>query len=180
MPPNYPAHFETTIKLRDGTDVFVRPLKPDADKDKLYEMYSTLSKETNYYRFLNYKPVTRWIVERWADVNYEDKMALLAVVEEDGEERIIADSRFYVDKTTGEAEIAIVVHDDYQNRGLGTKLLAYTIEVARKMGVKRLYAFLSPTNRRIIRVVKKLGFTVKWVSEIGEYRADLPLQETRT
>ena len=47
------------------------------------------------------------------------------------------------------------------------------------MGVKRLYAFLSPTNRRIIRVVKKLGFTVKWVSEIGEYRADLPLQETR-
>ena len=101
MPPNYPAHFETTIKLRDGTDVFVRPLKPDADKDKLYEMYSTLSKETNYYRFLNYKPVTRWIVERWADVNYEDKMALLAVVEEDGEERIIADSRFYVDKTKG-------------------------------------------------------------------------------
>jgi acetyltransferase len=172
----YPEQFETVIEMRDGTEAFVRPLKPDDDKDKLYEMYSTLSKETNYYRFLNYQPVTRWIVEQWCEVNYDDKMAIVAIAKENGEEKIIADSRYYLDKTTGEAEIAIVVHDDYQGKGLGTKLLDYTIEVARKTGVKKLYAFLSPANRRIIHVVKKLGFTVKWVSEIGEYRADLPLQ----
>nr|MDO8081756.1 GNAT family N-acetyltransferase [Candidatus Freyarchaeota archaeon] len=172
----YPGQFETVIKLRDGTEALVRPLKPSEDKDKLFEMYSTLSKETNYYRFLNYQPVTRWIVEQWCDVNYDDKMTILAIVKENGRERIIADSRYYLDKTTGEAEIAIVVHDDYQGKGIGTKLLAYTIEVARKMGVKKLYAFLSPTNRRIIHVVKTLGFTVKWVFDIGEYRADLPLQ----
>ncbi|MGQ9723569.1 MAG: GNAT family N-acetyltransferase [Candidatus Jordarchaeum sp.] len=172
----YPEKLETVLKMRDGTEALVRPLKPDEDKDKLYEMYSTLSKETNYYRFLNYQPVTRWIVEQWCEVNYDDKMALVAIVKENGKEKIIADSRYYVDKTTEEAEIAIVVHDDYQGQGIGTELLEYTIEVARKMGVKRLYAYLSPTNRRIIHVVKKLGFAVKWVSDIGEYKADLPLQ----
>ncbi|MBS7269990.1 MAG: GNAT family N-acetyltransferase [Candidatus Freyarchaeota archaeon] len=176
MSPVYPAHFETVIKLRDGREAFVRPLKPDVDREKLFEMYSTLSKETNYYRFLNYQPVTRWIVEHWCDVNYDDKMALVAIVNENGKERIVADSRYYLDKTTGEAEIAIVVHDDYQEKGLGTKLLSYTIEVAKKSGVKKLYAYLSPTNRRIIHVVKKLGFTVKWVYEVGEYGAELPLQ----
>jgi acetyltransferase len=172
----YPEQFETVIKLSDGTEALVRPLKPDVDKEKLFEMYSTLSKETNYYRFLNYQPVTRWIVEQWCDVNYDDKMTLLAIVKENGKEKIIADSRYYLDKTTGEAEIAIVVHDDYQGKGIGTKLLAYTVEVAKKMGVKKLYAYLSSTNRRIIHVVKTLGFTVKWSSDIGEYRADLPLQ----
>lgn len=69
-----------------------------------------------------------------------------------------------------------MVHDDYQAKGIGTKLLAYTIEVAKKMGVKKLYAYLDPTNKRIIHVVKTLGFTVKWANDIGEYRADLPLQ----
>ncbi len=172
----YPEQFETVIKMLDGTKAFVRPLKPAVDKDKLYEMYSTLSKETNYYRFLNYQPVTRWIVEQWCEVNYDDKMALVAIVKVNGEEKIIADSRYYIDKTTGEAEIAIVVHDDYQGQGIGTKLLEYTIEVARKTGVKTLYAYLSPTNRRIIHVIKKLGFTVKWVHDIGEYKANLPLQ----
>jgi acetyltransferase len=176
MPLVYPEQFETVIKLSDGTEAFVRPLKPSEDKEKLFEMYSTLSKDTNYYRFLNYQPVTRWIVEQWCDVNYDDKMTILAIVKENGKEKVIADSRYYLDKTTGEAEIAIVVHDDYQGKGIGTKLLAYTIEVAKKMGVKKLYAYLSPTNRRIIHVVKTLGFTVKWVFDIGEYRADLPLQ----
>ncbi|WXG41376.1 MAG: GNAT family N-acetyltransferase [Candidatus Freyarchaeum deiterrae] len=172
----YPEQFETVIKLRDGKEALVRPLKPTVDKEKLYEMYSTLSKDTNYYRFLNYQPVTRWIVEQWSDVNYDDKMTLLAIIKENGKERVIADSRYYLDKTTGEAEIAIVVHDDYQAKGIGTKLLAYTIEVAKKMGVKKLYAYLDPTNKRIIHVVKTLGFTVKWANDIGEYRADLPLQ----
>lgn len=96
----YPEQFETVIKLRDGKEALVRPLKPTVDKEKLYEMYSTLSKDTNYYRFLNYQPVTRWIVEQWSDVNYDDKMTLLAIIKENGKERVIADSRYYLDKTT--------------------------------------------------------------------------------
>jgi len=171
----YPKRFETVFRLRDGTEVFVRPLKPE-DRDKLYQMYSTLSKETNYYRFLKRKRITRWIVEKWIEINYRDKMALVAIVRENHDEKIVADSRFYVDKETVQAEVAIVVHDDWQNRGLGTKLLRYTIEVAKKMGVKELYAYVNPENRRIIHITNKLGFKADWISETIEYKITLPLK----
>jgi acetyltransferase len=171
----YPKRFEKVLRLNDGTEIFVRPLKPE-DKDKLYQMYTALSKDTNYSRFLIRKPITRWIVEKWVEINYTDKMALIATVKEDGEEKIIADARFYTDKETGEAEIAAVVQDHWQNRGVGTKLLQYTVEVAREMGVKTLYAYVSPENKRIIHITKKLGFKAKWMSDSIEYKIDLPLK----
>nr|MDO8079377.1 GNAT family N-acetyltransferase [Candidatus Freyarchaeota archaeon] len=175
----YPKRFETVLRLKDGTEIFVRPLKTE-DRDKLYQMYTALSKETNYARFLIRKPITRWIVEKWTDINYRDKMALIATIKENGEEKIIADSRFYTDKETGEAEIAIVVLDTWQNKGIGTKLLQYTIKVARKMGIKALYAYISPENKRIIHVTKKLGFKAKWISESIEYKIELPLKQNKT
>ncbi|MFB0559678.1 MAG: GNAT family N-acetyltransferase [Candidatus Lokiarchaeia archaeon] len=171
----YPKHFETLIKLKDGTPVLIRPLKPE-DEDKLYQMYSELSKETNYNRFLIRKPITRWIVEKWIEIDYKNRMALIAIVSENGDEKIIADSRFYVDQYTGEAEVAMVVHDHWQNRGLGTKLLEYTGEVAKKMGVKALYAYISPENTRIIRITKKLGYKTVWISETIDYKIYLPLK----
>ena len=147
----YPKRFETVFRLRDGTEVFVRPLKPE-DRDKLYQMYSTLSKETNYYRFLKRKRITRWIVEKWIEINYRDKMALVAIVRENHDEKIVADSRFYVDKETVQAEVAI------------------------KMGVKELYAYVNPENRRIIHITNKLGFKADWISETIEYKITLPLK----
>ncbi len=172
----YPKQFETVFKAKDGTEVFVRPLKPE-DKDKLYQMYVSLSKETNYLRFLIRKPITRWVVEKWMDINYGDKMALVAVVNKDGEEKIIADSRFYLDEVTEEAEIAMVVQDDWQNRGIGTKLLQYTIEVATRMGIKGLYAYINPENKKIIHITNKLGFKARWLSDDIEYKIHLPLQK---
>jgi acetyltransferase len=171
----YPKQFEAVFRLKDGTEVLVRPLKPE-DQDNLYEMYTSLSKETNYNRFLIRKPITKWIVEKWMDINYKDKMALVAIVKQDGDEKIIADARFYLDKETGEAEIAAVVQDDWQNKGIGTKLLQHTIEVARKMGVKEIYAYVSPENKRIIHITNKLGFKANWMSESIDYKINLPLK----
>ncbi|MGQ9721683.1 MAG: GNAT family N-acetyltransferase [Candidatus Jordarchaeum sp.] len=172
----YPKQFQTVIKANDGTEVLVRPLKPE-DREKLYQMYASLSKETNYLRFLTRKPITRWLVEQWTEIDYRDKMALVAIVNRNGEQEIIADSRFYVDQATGEAEIAMVVHDHWQNKGIGTKLLQYTIEVARKMGIKGLFAYINPENKRIIHITNKLGFKANWISETIEYKIHLPLQK---
>lgn len=170
--------FETEFELRDGTKVFVRPLKPE-DKDKLFQMYSTLSKDTNYFRFLKRKPITRWLVEKWIDIDYKNRMALIAIIEENGDQKIIADARYYVDKDTGEAEVAMVVHDHWQNKGLGTKLLEYTGQVAQKMGVKALHAYLSPVNGRIIHITRKLGYKAKWASDIIEYQVHLDLNKNK-
>jgi acetyltransferase len=171
----YPKQFETVIKLKHGTKVFVRPVKPE-DVEKLYQMFDSLSKETNHSRFFMRTRITRETVEKWVNVNYRDSMALIAIVNEDGEEKIIADARFYLHKETGEAEGAIVILDNWQERGIGTKLLGYGIEVAKKMGIKKLTADISPENRRILHVIKKLGFQTKWIPETGSYRIYLPLE----
>ncbi|WXG39424.1 MAG: GNAT family N-acetyltransferase [Candidatus Freyarchaeum deiterrae] len=171
----YPKQFETVLKLRDGTEVFVRPLKIE-DRDKLYQLYVSLSKQTNYERFFSRTHITMEMVEKWSDVNYIDSMALIAIANEDGDEKIVADSRFYLDKNTGEAEGAIVILDTWQERGVGTKLIEYGLEVAKKMGVKKLRADIAPDNRRIIHVMKKLGFQVKWIPDIGGYEINLTLE----
>lgn len=169
--------FETVYRLKDGRKVIFRPLKPKEDLDMLYQFYSTLSKEKNYFRFLSYRKVTRWIVEEWANVNYDQNMVLVAVVDEGGESKIVADSRYYVDKSTGAAEVAIVVHNDWQHKGIGTSLLLHTIKVAKEMGVKKLFAYVSSENTKIARIGMKLGFTTKWYPDMGEYGGELILNE---
>jgi len=169
--------FETVYRLNDGREVVFRPLKPKEDVEMLYQFYSTLSKEKNYFRFLSYRKVTRWIVEEWANVNYDQSMVLVAVVDNGGERKVVADSRYYLDKSTGAAEIAIVVHNDWQHKGIGTNLLLHTIKVAKEMGVKKLYAYVSSENRKIASIGIKLGFTTKWYPDMGEYGGELILNK---
>ena len=169
--------FETVYRLNDGREVVFRPLKPKEDVDMLYQFYSTLSKEKNYYRFLSYRKVTRWIVEEWANVNYDQNMVLVAVVDDGGERKIVADSRYYLDKTTGAAEIAIVVYNDWQHKGIATNLLLHTIKVAKEMGVKKLYAYVASDNKKIASIGVKIGFTVKWYPDVGEYGGEIILTD---
>jgi len=167
--------FETVYRLDDGREVLFRPLRPKEDLDMLYEFYSTLSKEKNYYRFLNYRRVTRWIVEEWANINYTESMAIIAVVDNGGSRKVVADSRYYLDRSTGAAEIAIVVHNDWQHKGIGTNLLKHTMKVAKEMGVKKLFAYVAPENRKIIRIGKRIGFTPKWYPDMGTYGGEIIL-----
>ncbi len=167
--------FETVYNLNDGREVIFRPLKPKEDIEKLYQFYSTLSKEKNYLRFMSYRRVTRWIVEDWANVDYHQSMSLVAVVDTGETCIIVADSRYFVDKTTGAAETAIVVHNDWQRKGIGTNLILHTIKVAKEMGVKKLFAYVSAENKKIIRIGKVLGFSPKWYPDMGSYGGELIL-----
>lgn len=169
--------FELVYNLGDGREVIFRPLRPKVDVDKLFQFYSTLSKEKNYRRFMGYRKVSRWIVEDWANVDYHQSMSLVAVVDNGEPIKIVADSRYYLDKDTGAAEIAIVVHNDWQRKGIGTNLLIHTIEVAKEMGVRKLFSYVSPENRKIIRIGKKLGFTQKWYPDMGYYGGELILNQ---
>ena len=177
MDEGFLKRFETVYNLDDGREVLFRPLRPKEDVDRLYQFYSTLSKEKNYLRFMNYRKVTRWIVEDWANVDYHQSMSLVAVVDNGESIKIIADSRYYVDKTTGAAEVAIVVHNDWQRKGIGTNLIKHTVKVAKEMGVKKIFAYVSPENRKIIRLGKKLGFTPKWYPDMGYYGGELILNQ---
>ncbi|HDQ99778.1 MAG TPA: GNAT family N-acetyltransferase [candidate division WOR-3 bacterium] len=165
----YPEEFETTIETRDGTSLFVRPIKP-TDEPGMRELFYSFSKETVFYRFFSYlSAMPHEKLAKFVNVDYENEMALVVVEKKAGDERIIGSARYYVDKATGLAEFAISVEDDSQNRGIGTLLFGQLTRVAKAKGVKGFVGYVLDTNTRAYRLMTRAGYPVETAWEDGVY-----------
>jgi len=157
----YPKEYEKTIRLFDGTKVFVRPELP-TDTEMLWEMFSTLSNESLRFLVL---PFTRERVERWtSSINYEKTLPINALVKEDNETRIVANASlifFEADAFRHKAEFGITVHDRLQNKGLGTAFTRHMLEIARRKGLRKVSLKVITENSRALHVYKKCGFKVE-------------------
>jgi acetyl coenzyme A synthetase (ADP forming)-like protein len=160
---DYPKQYETTALLRDGSSVFVRPIRAD-DADALVALHGRLSRQSMYYRF--FSPIirlTRDQLRHLVAVDYVDRMALVA----ERDEHIIGVGRYDRTKSTDHAEVAFTVEDAYQGRGVGTMLLDRLIEVARDRGIRVFEADVLTDNARMLRVFAHTGFQVVRKSESG-------------
>jgi acetyltransferase len=143
-----------------GTSVTLRPLRPE-DRDLESAFVRGLSPETRHNRLLGGAvAITREYIERLVSVDYSRDMALAATAMLDGE-RLIGVARYVLDRNNEAAEFAIVVADSWQGRGIGKRLLAKLIEVARARGLKRLYGDILATNRPMLELVRKLDFKLE-------------------
>lgn len=164
---------QTSYLIRDGRQVSIRPITAD-DAGRLVDLYYRLSDTTRRLRFHSMRqnaPLEEIEQEarRLSDLDPANQAALVATVEEEGEERIVAVARLARSKDDpAEAESAIVVRDDYQNQGLGTHMLTLLAEVARSMNIERLTAWIMAENRRIFGIVKKSGLSVQAETRYGE------------
>ncbi len=154
MRPSELQCFHRRVVLRDGSRIRIRALTP-ADAASLLRFYSNLSVETSYLRFLNYRPSSSWVLEGLANVNFEDNVALGAFTEE---EELIGDARFSLDKKEGRAEIGIVIADEWQGKGLGLTMIQMLGYIALRMGIKTLYATVSPVNYLVMAALRSAGF----------------------
>ena len=164
--------FIREVRLKDGSLVKIRYIDVD-DSLRLLEMYNSLSQDTIYNRFFVFRDkLTLEEAEKMAAISRKDEIALVGVVNRGSNEAIIADARIYIEGDTG--EIGIVVHDRWQNKGLGTALVSELIREGEKRGLKRLKIYCLPDNRIMIHVGEKLGFKCS-VSELGVVRMILDL-----
>ena len=155
--PNYPIDYVEEASLRDGTNVLVRPIRPD-DAPRLQEAFLRLSPETIFLRFLGtMHELTDEQARYFANVDYYRKMALVGSIKEDDKESIIGVARYHLSdaEPKGLAECAIVVRDDYQGRGLGTILLDKLAIYASEHGVLGFRATIHVSNNRIMYLIKK-------------------------
>jgi len=147
--------------LKDGTVVTLRP-EEAGDLELTWEMFSTLSEGT--LEFLPI-PFSRERVEGWFnDINFDKHLPILGFVEENGETRVIASATLgfkSLELYRHRAEFGITVHDDYQDRGLGTILTRYMIDVAHERGIKKVDLMVVAHNERAINVYKGQGFEVE-------------------
>lgn len=165
----YPEEFEARVTVADGLPIFIRPIKP-TDEPAMRELFYSFSKDTVFYRFFSYvQSMPHEKLSKFVNIDYEREMALVAVVRQGGEERIVGDTRYYVDPATGLAEFVIEVQDDYQNRGIGTALFHHLIRVARIKGVKGFVAYVLDSNVRAYRLISKSGYPIEAKWDNGTY-----------
>ncbi len=156
----YPARYVMNWRLRDGTDIVLRPIKPE-DEPLEYEMLSTLSKESLRVRFFSIiKDISHEMLMRFCNIDYDREMAMVAETYVNGKRRIIGISRLIVDSDGRKAEYAIVVHDDFQGKGLGYKLVDVLIGLAQDKGLDEIYGSVLSENDKMLSVVEKLGFKI--------------------
>lgn len=164
----YPIQEERRVTLHDGRSVLLRPTRT-TDASGLQQLFYSLTPRDVYTRFFtNLTSLTDEWAEHLCSVNYEQEMAFVAVTGEDWEhERLVASSAYYVDPSTNLADVAYIVHTQWQGVGLGTALHALTIEYARDQGLRGFTADVLIENKAMLRVFERSGLDVSKRSERG-------------
>ncbi len=154
----YPEEFVTTRKLKDGTDVILRPIKPE-DEPMWHELLGSCSTQSLWFRFSYlFKETTHEMAARYCFVDYDREIGIVAEVEEEGERKLIGVGRLVADVNHHAAEYAVIVVDRWHGHGLGGLLTGYCEEVAKKWGVKKIVAETSKDNARMIATFRNRGF----------------------
>ncbi|GGL18924.1 bifunctional acetate--CoA ligase family protein/GNAT family N-acetyltransferase [Planomonospora parontospora] len=175
MEAQYPAHWEADVVLSDGGTAHVRPIRP-ADADRLRTFYSRLSEESIYFRFFGPRPrLSDREVTRFTNVDYVDRVALIATI---GTEMVAVIRYDRIDAE--EAEVAFLVEDAHQGRGVASVLLEHLAETARENGIARFVADVLPANQKMMGVLKQAGYTAQSRFADGVVRMTLDLTPTET
>ncbi len=156
--------------LRDGSTLGVRPIRPD-DEGDLATFFTDLSMESRIFRFFAAIKNADALAKQLVNVNYTTRYGILAVA---GAERRIVGHAMYVGIGPRKAELALVVSDTYQGRGLGTILLGQLCEAAAEAGIEVLEAIVRPENHHMLKLLRESGFPISVRSEPGEIHAELP------
>ncbi|WP_443067690.1 bifunctional acetate--CoA ligase family protein/GNAT family N-acetyltransferase [Streptomyces sp. NBC_01351] len=180
--PSYPAHWEADVVLRDGGTARIRPITT-ADAGRLVSFYEQVSDESKYYRFFApYPRLSDRDVHRFTHHDYVDRVGLAATI--GGEfigtvryDRIGADGR-PASGPADEAEVAFLVQDAHQGRGVASALLEHIGAVARERGIRRFAAEVLPANTKMIKVFTDVGYEQKRSFEDGSVHLTLDLEPT--
>ncbi|MEU2420687.1 GNAT family N-acetyltransferase [Streptomyces sp. NPDC007851] len=178
----YPAHWEADVVLRDGGTARIRPITVD-DADRLVSFYEQVSDESKYYRFFApYPRLSAKDVHRFTHHDFVDRVGLAATI---GGEFIatVRYDRIGADGTPAsapadEAEVAFLVQDAHQGRGVASALLEHIAAVARERGIRRFAAEVLPANSKMIKVFTDAGYTQKRSFEDGVVRLEFGLEPT--
>ena len=152
---DYPRELERDITLNDGTELRLRPIRPE-DAPRLIEFYDRLSRHTLYQRFFS---IMKRLPPDWArllaTVDYRRRLAL--VVERGPAEapELLAVARYEPTDDPGTAEVAFVVQDGFQGRGLGVVLLNRLLEAGEARGIRRFRAYVLADNSRMLDLLAR-------------------------
>ena len=168
-----PQDLKTSMILHDGTQIQFRTIK-FTDVRLIKDLHYRLSKGTMYYRFMReMKYVPHKEIQDFVYIDHRRDTAIVGTIPAPHGEEIIAIGRYYLDTKTNKAEVALVVRDDWQNRGIGGFLLRYLITIARRNGISGFTAEIISSNRAMQAIVHKSNCQLTSKLNAGVYSFEL-------
>jgi acetyltransferase len=173
--PDFDDQFEA-----GGVTVRIRPIRAE-DREREAEFVRNLSPSSRYFRFHSaLRELTPQMLERFTQVSYPDNLALVALVDTSAGDLQIGVARYVREPGTDTAEIAIVVADDWQGRGVATRLLTDLRDLARAAGITHLVASVLRENGRMLELVRKLGYRLEPSDDFRASRLGKPVDPQRS
>ncbi|MFH9349865.1 GNAT family N-acetyltransferase [Kitasatospora sp. NPDC017646] len=179
--PDYPQHWEADVLLRDGGTARIRPITPD-DAGRLVEFYEQVSDQSKYFRFFApYPRLSDKDVRRFTHHDFVNRVGLAVVVRDHfiatvRYDRIDAEGRPCEHGT--DAEVAFLVQDAHQGRGVASALLEHIAAVAQERGIRRFQAEVLPENRKMVKVFTDAGYTQRRSFADGVVHLEFDLEQT--
>jgi acetyltransferase len=169
MEPEKPSNLHDPLNLftyrenwisRDGRAIILRSIT-SADKGIEKELIDGLSLQSGRYRFFHViKEATEEMVNQFCDIDYKNEVAIIAEYNLNDKKRNVGVVRLFIDPGLQTGEFAILVADNFQNTGLGTKFMETLIDIGRERGLKSIYGTVLADNNRMLTLVKKFGFDI--------------------
>ena len=139
---------------------------------------SPLSNDSLYRRFISQRTdMHHDRLQPFVVIDYTKEMVILAVVQQEEKELIVGMAQYIIDENTHAAEVAFVVRDDHQSKGIGAALLSYVTFLARKSGLHGFTAAVLMENRQMLQLFEKMGFIIERRSEAGIYELKMSFRE---
>ena len=156
----YPTKYVVPWRLEDGTDVLLRPIRPE-DEAIESEFINGLSEETSRYRFFSIvRNLSHSDLVRFCNIDYDREMAIVAEITEGGRRREIGVGRLIAEPDRRRGEFAVVIADRYQARGLGRKLVDMLIDVATERRFESIFGVVLRENAPMLSLCREMGFTL--------------------
>jgi acyl-CoA hydrolase/GNAT superfamily N-acetyltransferase len=165
----YPEQLEIYRTTDKGLEALLRPVKI-SDEDLLKDFFYALSDQSLSRRFLSQrKDMPHERLQEFVVIDYLKEMGILAVLPKGEQELIVGIGQYSILEPGNTAEVAFAVRDEYQNKGIGTELVRYLANLAKRQGLEGLYAEVLLENKPMLRVFEKMGFTMQRTVSSGVY-----------
>ncbi len=173
-----PRHWEADVLLRDGHTAHIRPIRAD-DGELLVEFYGRVSDQSKYFRFFTAMPkLSDRDVQRFVQVDHVRRVAFVVTLQH----RMIALGSYEASdgfSDSGKAEVAFLVEDSQQGRGIGQILLEHLAQAGRERGIERFVAEVLPDNERMIQTFRDAGYRLVSGVEDGVLSLEFPIAADR-
>ena len=157
----YPEELETWRTTKTGLNLFLRPIKI-SDEPLLKDFLYSLSDKSIYRRFMSQRfHMPHEFIQELVVIDYTREMAILALVGETPNEKVVGVGRYFIDPQTHTAEVAFAVRDDFHNQGIGSELLSYLTYLAKRQGLLGFTAEVFAENTPMLHVFEKGGFDIQ-------------------